>query len=297
MKKIVLSVLAIGLGAGCLFGAQTNGWYVNGERITKNFPIEDPNLVSIDNGGKKTAVEAYSDGVGVFIVKGNFKNELNKLILKYGNDAAKNNLSVYDYILTGPGVAKASSEDIALAKKIKNDVSLSVNDGDACDDNNPNTFNDIYVAGICKGIDLNSLNTFFPSQNNKLPYKAIIEDGAGPTFNGGTFADMINNTGNKYWNYYGTQDSGNRFGIIDMGKMTYFDEVVFRPNSSRNFKTVDVYVGNSIDSLKLVKTVACVKNSSSADIKASGKIIKFHGHGSYATNQPAVKIELKYKLY
>jgi len=132
MKKYILfSLLSSLLGAASLPLTISNGWFLDGNRIMEKFPIENPNLVSKENGGNLSVEEAYSDGVGVVLIGLRINNSpFNKLATKYGSVASQKNLSLTEYVRNNI----SDKNMLTLANKVdKNFVSgAPCSDGASC---------------------------------------------------------------------------------------------------------------------------------------------------------------------
>jgi hypothetical protein len=152
MKKILaLSILSVGLIAGPLFNS-------SGKVVLEKNPIKSE-YRSAESGGNTPAIVTYRDGVGAFVTAFESDNSvdnsaLNKLVFKYGTKAEEAGVTIYDQILYGN--ENPSEEDIKLAQKLETEADIIAQndgpkDGDACDDLNALTSNDVYVDGVCKG--------------------------------------------------------------------------------------------------------------------------------------------------
>lgn len=109
-----------------------------------------PQFRSIDNGGVLPAIDAYTDGVGLFI-EGEFvdNSAMNKLVFKYGADAKKDGINIVDATFNNnPSVA-----DIILANQLK------LGNVNSCNDNNPLTI-DTKVGGVCFNTPMSCTNGF-----------------------------------------------------------------------------------------------------------------------------------------
>jgi len=159
MNKIRLSLITLGVIGTSLSAA----WIVNGVETNMEHPLQPP-VRSIENGGNIPAIDAYEDGVGVFM-KGSPGSDatqidnsaFNRLVFKYGPAAKANRISIFDQVLSGTNTPPVTPEDIALANIIKGNTIASdfFADGTECDDQNPDTLNDIYTDGICMGTYIN----------------------------------------------------------------------------------------------------------------------------------------------
>jgi len=111
-------------------------------------PLETSNL-SLENGGNKYAIEAYSDGIGIYTV-GKFNidnNPMNSLVFKYGEEALLKGETLKDYVLNN-----GNDSDKVLALELGNLAkNIIPSDGTSCNDKNSQTINDIYINGNCFG--------------------------------------------------------------------------------------------------------------------------------------------------
>lgn len=112
------------------------------------------NSLSTENGGTLSAIDAYSDGIGITVStnKGTQLNNspLNTLVYKYGTAAKTNNTDLKSYVLTnGTTVDKTLANQ--LSASVATPVATIPANGTACNDGNSNTTNDMYVNGICIG--------------------------------------------------------------------------------------------------------------------------------------------------
>jgi hypothetical protein len=143
MKKILLSSFVL---SGILFANQLS--YI---------PLNKSNLAN-ENGGEKTAIEAYSDGVGIYTV-GKFKidnSPMNELVFVYGEEAKKSGETLKEFVLDN-----GSNKEKDLAEKLGNLAENKIpEDGTPCDDKDNNTENDIYINGICKGEEYKADNCY-----------------------------------------------------------------------------------------------------------------------------------------
>jgi hypothetical protein len=99
---------------------------------------------SIDNGGVKSAIDAYKDGIGAELVErpgvAVDNSAMNTLALKYGEAAKINNTTIVDQVMNGNGTA----EDKIIAGK------LTIN-GTSCNDGNAGTTGETWFNGVCQG--------------------------------------------------------------------------------------------------------------------------------------------------
>jgi hypothetical protein len=156
MKKILLCSVVL---SGILFANQLS-----------YLPLNKSNL-SNENGGEKTAIEAYSDGIGIYTV-GKFQidnSPMNELVFIHGEEARKAGETLKEFVIeTGNNKEKLLAEKLGnLAENIIPD------DGTSCDDNNDKTINDIYLNGICLGTDVSNYYFLSPNgiKNNECSYE------------------------------------------------------------------------------------------------------------------------------
>jgi hypothetical protein len=101
---------------------------------------------SIDNGGTKQAIDAYKDGIGAELIDkqgiATDNSAMNTLVLKYGEAAKANNVTIVDQVVYGN--SNPTSADLALAGR------LTI-DGAACNDGNIGTSGETWLSGICQG--------------------------------------------------------------------------------------------------------------------------------------------------
>jgi hypothetical protein len=134
MKKILLSSFVF---SGILFANQLS--YI---------PLNKANLAN-ENGGEKTAIEAYSDGIGIYTV-GKFQIDnkaMNELVFSYGEEAKKSGETLKEFV-----IEKGNNKEKELAEKLGNIAeNISPEDGTPCDDKNNETINDKFINNICVG--------------------------------------------------------------------------------------------------------------------------------------------------
>ena len=137
MKKILLCSFVI---SGILFANQLSYITLNKSNLSNK------------NGGNKSAIDAYSDGIGIYTA-GKFEIDnkaMNELVFSHGETAKKEGKTLKEYVLEN-----GSDKEKSLAEKLGNIAeNIIPADGTSCDDKNPNTDNDIYLNGICKGISI-----------------------------------------------------------------------------------------------------------------------------------------------
>ena len=101
---------------------------------------------AIDNGGVKSAIDAYKDGIGAELMDkpgiATDNSAMNILVLKYGEDAKINNTTILDQVINGN--SNPTAADLALAGR------LSI-DGATCNDGNAATTGETWLTGVCQG--------------------------------------------------------------------------------------------------------------------------------------------------
>jgi surface protein len=114
------------------------------------------NFLSFENGGNKTAIDAYSDGIGLYVT-GEDKSykAMNELVFKYGEEAKKAGETLKDFV-----ISNGNNQEQELANLLGTNSSGTVI-GTSCDDGNPNTENDVYIDtnGSCQGAEIAVKNT------------------------------------------------------------------------------------------------------------------------------------------
>ena len=116
-NKIKLSIIALAV----LTSSLSAGWMINGKKVMNEYPLQK-GIRSIEHGGTLSAIEAYSDGIGV-IVEGNNLNEDNKIdnsafnntVFKYGTEAKLNNLTIGEQVSLGFNNQAPTIKEIKLA--------------------------------------------------------------------------------------------------------------------------------------------------------------------------------------
>jgi len=154
MKKILVnSLLCLGLITS-LSAVETAGKV----KLSKS-PI-DLNFLSVENGGSKSAIDAYSDGVGMAVVGNSItvdNSKMNNSVFTEGL-LAKNEVVSLKQFLNNKN--SGSGENIEV---IGGQGSLNSVIGDPCNDGNSLTGNDIYVDqnGTCQGLLIKTENKCF----------------------------------------------------------------------------------------------------------------------------------------
>jgi hypothetical protein len=155
MNKIKLSLITLGLIGSSLSAA----WIINGVETNIEHPLQLSER-SVENGGNLSAIDAYEDGVGVFMIDSPAvdstkidNSAFNELVYKYGEVAKLAGISISDQVLSGVNNPEPTEEDIRLANIIKGNTVNSefFSDGIACDNLNADTTDDVYTDGLCLG--------------------------------------------------------------------------------------------------------------------------------------------------
>jgi surface protein len=117
----------------------------------KKIPL-DNKFLSNENGGDKSAIDAYSDGIGIYTVglEDQKFSAMNELVFKYGEEAKKSGETLKEHVLE-----KGNNKEQELATLLGTTVSGTAI-GTSCDDGNPNTENDVYIDtnGSCQGTEI-----------------------------------------------------------------------------------------------------------------------------------------------
>jgi hypothetical protein len=136
--------------------------------IINNSEILHNSVKSFDNGGTKSAIDAYKDGIGAEIVDkpgvSTDNSAMNILTIKYGEEAKINNVTVVDQVIYGN--SNPTSADLALAGR------LTI-DGAACNDGNAATTGETWLSGVCQG----GIQSVFKSCNEILIAGNSVGDG------------------------------------------------------------------------------------------------------------------------
>jgi surface protein len=116
----------------------------------KKIPL-NLDFLSTENGGNKSAIDAYSDGIGIYTVGLEDKkfSAMNELVFKYGEEAKKNGETLKEHVLDK---GNNKEQEIASLLGINNSGTVI---GGFCDDGNPNTTGDVYIDtnGTCQGTE------------------------------------------------------------------------------------------------------------------------------------------------
>jgi surface protein len=124
--------------------------FANNGLSLKKIPL-DNKFLSTENGGEKSAIDAYSDGVGIYTIGLADKkfSAMNELVFKYGEEAKQNEEPLKSFVLDN---GSDSEKQLASLLGSSSSETSSVI-GDSCDDNDSNTTNDRYIDtnGTCQG--------------------------------------------------------------------------------------------------------------------------------------------------
>ena len=117
----------------------------------KKIPL-NLDLLSFENGGNKSAIDAYSDGVGLYTVGLEDKkfSAMNELVFVYGEEAKKSGETLKEFV-----ISNGSNEEQELANLLGTTISGTVI-GAPCDDGVATTENDRYIDtnGTCQGTEI-----------------------------------------------------------------------------------------------------------------------------------------------
>lgn len=151
MTKIILTGVVL---ASLITSLNANQKYEK-FKLPKN-PI-DKSFLSIENGGNKSAIDAYSDGIGLSVVgiESLDNSAMNELVFVHGEKAKANEVNLKDYLEN-----LGTSKDIEIIVPTASGGTIV---GDPCNDGKSNTINDIYVDtnGTCVGVLERSENKCF----------------------------------------------------------------------------------------------------------------------------------------
>jgi surface protein len=147
MKKTILGIVV-----SCLLLTNLSAL----EKLEKS-PI-DKNFLSVENSGTLKAIDAYSDGVGMFIVDNSKKldnSRMNNSTYAYGIKAKSEHKNLFEFM-------NIKKNNLSIIK----DTSIVSKIGDHCDDGNFNTINDFYTDtnGTCEGSINRTENKCFGEQ-------------------------------------------------------------------------------------------------------------------------------------
>lgn len=196
MKKILPLAVVAALSI-------TTSLFADGASKIGEIPIEKK-FVSTDNGGNISAIDAYSDGVGIFVVDKEGKpkkdnSRMNRMVYKYGAEAKAAGEKLVDYVNdNGTPIEKISVEDIAIVQR---DVGLTetYTAGASCDDGDDLTSNDKYIDtdGTCVGNETPFVVTSSELRLFGKQYLMIIDMAKGSSFSfdmSSNFDDPENDT-------------------------------------------------------------------------------------------------------
>ena len=288
MKKKILLLLAIVTIASADIQI--------GQMKIKN-PVLSLQYLSVEHGGTKAMIDAYSDGIGVVVV-GNpgikADNEaVNKLVFKYGEKAKEASTSLPDYVL-----ANGTPEDKILAQKIKDDLAASqyLQEGELC----PGTTDEIIINGKCAKHQTTLITLYTYLQSTVFKFNKA-ETLLNPTYSNGlgSLENMLNYTGNTYWNFYGinTYNINDRLptysaiGVIELTKPIFLQN--FNINSAASDRLpFSVLVAVSLDGVNYQEFSLTQFGFSdfSAYIQKPVKYIKIYLSGAVSYKRPALRL-------
>ena len=116
--------------------------------LADSFTNPLPNSVrAIDNGGSLQAIDAYKDGIGAELIDkpgvATDNSAMNTLVLKYGEDAKANNVTIVDQVVYGTSPIAPNTDKLLAGK-------LTI-DGASCNDGNPLSIGESWINGVCSG--------------------------------------------------------------------------------------------------------------------------------------------------
>lgn len=137
MKKLI----AISLFASILMA----------DRISLPMPASQ---LSVENNGTLNAVDAYNNGIGIYISgPASINNKsMNSLVFRYGAEAKERNTNLSNIV-----TEKGTNEEKALLSNLNIFKPHIPSEGSFCDDGNEITYNDKIVNGQCMG-DVSNVN-------------------------------------------------------------------------------------------------------------------------------------------
>jgi len=123
--------------------------FANGNLLSKKIPL-DNKFLSNENGGTLSAIDAYSDGIGIYTVGLENKkfSAMNELVFIHGEEAKKSGETLKEFVLEN-----GSIKEKELASLLGNNELTVYTVGEACNDGDILTDNDQYIDiyGTCKG--------------------------------------------------------------------------------------------------------------------------------------------------
>ena len=132
------------------------------------YPISS-DLISVSRGGTLPDKKAITDGLGSVLIgslnlseKSYSNKSFNKELLKSKKNIIDNDKSLENLIIDGIVILDSTTKDKINNRNILVDITNSSNipNGTSCNDNNPQTINDIYTNNVCTGnnVEGNSCN-------------------------------------------------------------------------------------------------------------------------------------------
>jgi hypothetical protein len=202
MKKIfILSVIASGLIA---------------DTFTNPLPLS---FRAVDNGGTLQAIDAYKDGVGAELIDkpgvATDNSAMNTLVLKYGEAAKANNVTIVDQVVYGTSPVATQTEKSLAGNLTVNGAACNdgnqltvgeswinglctgglIPNGTSCDDSNTETINDIYNNQICVGVIPKSCNEIKQFNNLSASGNYTLSPDASLINKYTTYCEMVINGG------------------------------------------------------------------------------------------------------
>lgn len=120
--------------------------------LLKKIPINN-DLLSVENGGIREAVDSYSDGIGMIVVSRSMiqinNSSMNSNVFEVGERAKKEGLTLKEMLVKQGRNFESESLNISVSKEEESYLIT----GEPCSDRNYKTINDIYIdeKGTCKG--------------------------------------------------------------------------------------------------------------------------------------------------
>jgi hypothetical protein len=241
-----------------------------GNNKLPNFPIEKK-FLSNENGGEKTAIDAYSDGVGIYTVSkfGIDNSAMNELVFIYGEEAKKDGESLKKYINE-----QGTEQEKLLANELGNLIEKpTFIVGEVCDDKNENTKNDKYINenGDCVGEEIirNSCKEIKENNENSKSGYYKIKFG---TKEENLYCDMETEGGGwtQVYNYFEQRNAG---------------------------KSTGYYIGATVDILEILnnssETIIGFANENHSELKYA---VKFNLPADWKTGFPASHTKYSNKI-
>jgi hypothetical protein len=129
MKKVILSVVA--LVSASVAATVPGGLYNSAGEKIMDATLLKTSVRSKEYGGTKDAIDAYRDGVGVFVSHSNPAqavdySPMNKLVYKYGEKAKESNVQIHDQVLLGSNNENKTASDTKLATRLDTETVVTL---------------------------------------------------------------------------------------------------------------------------------------------------------------------------